>query len=512
MTAAPVPSSTFDSAPGDGGKDAAPLRSRALTGSAWTIGEYLFCNLLRLVTNMVMARLLFPEAFGVMVIAGALVQALEMFADVGVGLSIIQHKRGDEPAFLNTAWTIQVIRGLALCAAACALALPYAMLYDQPVLAWIVPACGLIFVINGLQSTNMATCGRSLNLRRVVALGVAEAIVKSSVMIVWAIVSPSVWALVAGSLITYALSAAASHVTLPGIRNRLAWDRDAVSQMIRFGKWVFLSTALTYLAVSSDRLVIARLVPLAVVGVYGTACVFSKIPFDIASRLAAQVQFPALTAVFRRDPSRLADRLLESRGMILSVAQFGVAGVVVVSPSFFALCYDDRYSQAAVFAPMMAWATWISILQATADRALLAAGDTRSLALSNAANFSVTIAASVGGFLFAGMPGFIAGVGVGNLAGHAVVHAALRRLDVRLWRQDLGFTGALALATVVGAVMPAVFKGDERMVVVNALLVLLSLLLSGAVLCRGLERVVEPAMRRVARALTGRAPAGGETT
>ena len=367
MTAAPVPSSTFDSAPGDGGKDAAPLRSRALTGSAWTIGEYLFCNVLRLVTNMVMARLLFPEAFGVMVIAGALVQALEMFADVGVGLSIIQHKRGDEPAFLNTAWTIQVIRGLALCAAACALALPYAMLYDQPVLAWIVPACGLIFVINGLQSTNMATCGRSLNLKRVVALGVAEAIVKSSVMIVWAIVSPSVWALVAGSLITYALSAAASHVMLPGIRNRFAWDSDAVSQMIRFGKWVFLSTALTYLAVSSDRLVIAKLVPLAVVG-------------------------------------------------------------------------------------------------------------------------------------------------VGNLAGHAVVHAALRRLDVRLWRQDLGFTGALALATVVGAVMPAVFKGDERMVVVNALLVVLSLLLSAAVLCRGLERVVEPAMRRVARALTGRAPAGGETT
>jgi O-antigen/teichoic acid export membrane protein len=512
MTAAPVPSSTLEPAPRDGGKDAAPLRSLALTGSAWTLGEYLFCNVLRLVTNMVMARLLFPEAFGVMVIAGALVQALEMFADVGVGLSIIQHKRGDEPAFLNTAWTIQVIRGLVLCAAACALALPYAMLYDLPVLAWVVPACGLIFVINGLQSTNMATCGRSLNLKRLVALGVAEAIVKSSVMIVWALVSPSVWALVAGSLITYALSAAASHVMLPGIRNRLAWDRDAVSQMIRFGKWVFLSTALTYLAVSSDRLVIAKLVPLAVVGVYGTACVFSKIPFDIASRLAAQVQFPALTAVFRRDPSRLGDRLLESRGMILSVAQFGVAGVIVVSPAFFALCYDDRYAQAAVFAPMMAWATWISILQATADRALLAAGDTRSLAVSNAANFTVTIAASVGGFLLAGMPGFIAGVGVGNLAGHAVVHAALRRLDVRLWRQDLRFTSTVGLATVVGAVMPALLKDDERMVTVNALLAVLALLLSAAVLCRGLERVVEPAMRRVARALTGRAPSGGETT
>ena len=511
MTAAPAPSSTLES-PQAGGKDVAALRSLALTGSAWTLGEYLFCNVLRLVTNMVMARLLYPEAFGVMVIAGALVQALEMFADVGIGLSIIQNRRGDEPAFLNTAWTIQVVRGIVLCMVACGLAIPYAMLYDLPVLAWVVPACGLIFVINGLQSTNMATCGRSLNLRRIVALGVAEAVVKSSVMIAWAFVSPSVWALVAGSLITYALSAAASHVVLPGIRNRLAWDKAAASQMIRFGKWVFLSTALTYLAVSSDRLVVAKLVPLAVVGVYGTACVFSKIPFDIASRLAAQVQFPALTAVYRRDPSRLGDRLLESRAMILSVAQFGVAGVVVVSPAFFGLCYDDRYALASIFAPMMAWAAWISILQATADRALLASGDTRALALSNAANFVVTVAASVGGFLLAGLHGFIAGVAAGNLAGHAVVHAALRRLGVRLMRQDMASTASLAVITLVGAVMPAAFRDDERMVVVNALLALLAMLLSAATLCRGLERVVEPAMRRVARALTGRGPAGGDAT
>ncbi|MEI7657136.1 MAG: oligosaccharide flippase family protein [Phycisphaerae bacterium] len=511
MTAAPLPSSTLDAAPA-AAKDAAPLRTLALAGSAWTMGEYLFCNVLRLVTNMVMAHLLFPEAFGVMTIAGALVQALEMFADVGVGLSIVQHPRGEDPAFLNTAWTIQVIRGLVLCLVACALAIPYALLYGQPVLAWVVPACGLIFVINGLQSTNMATCGRSLNLRRLVALGVAEAIVKSSVMILWAFISPSVWALVAGSLITYALSAVASHVMLPGIRNRFAWDKDAASQMIRFGKWVFLSTALTYLAVSSDRLVVAKLVPLAVVGVYGTACVFSKIPFDICSRLAAQVQFPALTAVFRRDPARLSDRLLESRAMILSVAQFGVAGVVVVSPAFFALCYDDRYAQAAVFAPMMAWATWISILQASADRALLASGDTRSLALSNAANFAVTIAASVGGFLAAGMTGFIVGVGVGNLAGHAVVHVALRRVGVRLLRQDLAFTGSLALATAVGAALPSILRDDERMVAVNVLLATLAMLTSAATLCRGLERVVEPAMRRVARALAGRSPAGGDAT
>ena len=86
------------------------LKSLALKGSVWTLGGYGIAQLLRLVSNVVLAKLLFPEAFGLMVLVTIFMQGIAMFSDIGIIPSIIQNKRGDDPRFLNTAWTIQVIR------------------------------------------------------------------------------------------------------------------------------------------------------------------------------------------------------------------------------------------------------------------------------------------------------------------------------------------------------------------------------------------------------------------
>ena len=57
--------------------------------------------------------------------------------------------------------------------------------------------------------------------------------------------------------------------------------------------------------------------------------------------------------------SELDAKLGESRGLILAVSQLGITGIIVVSPAFFALCYDERYAEAAVFAPLLAVSGWI---------------------------------------------------------------------------------------------------------------------------------------------------------
>jgi O-antigen/teichoic acid export membrane protein len=92
---------------------------------------------LRLGSNIVLAWLLFPEAFGLMLLVNVFMQGLQMFSDIGIGPSIIQNKRGNDPDFLNTAWTIQAIRGFVLWFIACVLAWPIAWIFahNDP-LAW----------------------------------------------------------------------------------------------------------------------------------------------------------------------------------------------------------------------------------------------------------------------------------------------------------------------------------------------------------------------------------------
>ena len=55
-----------------------------------------------------------PEAFGIMALVNVLIQGLTMFSDVGIEPAIVQHRRGDEPRFYNTAWTVQILRGFVL--------------------------------------------------------------------------------------------------------------------------------------------------------------------------------------------------------------------------------------------------------------------------------------------------------------------------------------------------------------------------------------------------------------
>ncbi len=428
------------------------LRSRAIRGSAWTFGSYAIGNVLRLGSNLVLAYVLFPEAFALTALAGIVLQALQMFSDVGIGPAIVHSKRGDDAAFLNTAWTMQSIRGVLLWLASAGVAWPMAIFYDAPDLIWVIPACGLTCIVTGLQSTAIFTRARDIQLGLITVLVLVETIVKTVITVVWALIWPSVWALIGGSLISFTLFTIATHTIIPGARNRFAWDGDAVRSLARFGRWVFASTAMTFFAMQFDRLILGKLAPLGVLGVYSIAYMFSKLPQDIGSRLATQVLFPALAEVVRRDSSLLGIKLAESRALILAISQFGIVGIIIASPWFFTLLYDARYADAAIFAPLLAGTVWISILQMSADRALLALGDAKSLALSNAANCIMTLGGCISGHWLAGMPGFIAGVGLGNAAGHGMIVIALRRHGVSILRQDFLFTGlvvGIASFTVV---------------------------------------------------------------
>ncbi len=115
-------------------KSSLTLKQRAIRGSLWTLSGHTSSQILRLGSNLILTRLLFPEAFGLMALVQTFIIGLEMFSDVGIRPSIIQNHRGNDPSFLNTAWTIQVIRGFMLWLGACLMAIPAANFFHQPML------------------------------------------------------------------------------------------------------------------------------------------------------------------------------------------------------------------------------------------------------------------------------------------------------------------------------------------------------------------------------------------
>lgn len=167
-------------------------RTRLAQAGAFSAGGYGLRQLIRLGSNMIFARLLFPEAFGLMAIVNAFRTGFEMLADFGIDPSIVQSRRGEDPIFLDTAWTIQIGRGVLLFVLAASTAVPIARFYDLPELASMLLLASVAFLITGLNSTSLPRMQRNLSVRAFEGVQLAGQLVSAGTILVWLLIEPSV--------------------------------------------------------------------------------------------------------------------------------------------------------------------------------------------------------------------------------------------------------------------------------------------------------------------------------
>jgi len=138
------------------------LKKTATRGAYWTIANYGVSQGLRFASNLILTHLLFPDLFGLMSLVNVVLMGLNLFSDIGVGTSIVRSNRGDDPDFLNSAWTLQVVRGFGIWIISVVIAYPMAQLYNSPDLVWLIPMVGLTAIISGFNSTGWFSSFRHL--------------------------------------------------------------------------------------------------------------------------------------------------------------------------------------------------------------------------------------------------------------------------------------------------------------------------------------------------------------
>jgi O-antigen/teichoic acid export membrane protein len=421
-------------------------------GAVWAASGYGAVQLVRLGANLLLARWLAPESFGVLAIANSVQIGLLMMSDVGIGPSIIRHERGRQPRFLDVVWTLQIIRGLLLSALAVAIAMPLGRLYGVPELQGLLVLIALGGLAGSFASTAIHTLPRDQRLARLNLFEISIQLVAYGAMLFIAWETRSVWSLAVGGLIHGCLRAGLSHWVLPGHRHRLAWDPAVLGELLRFGRWIVLSTLITFLAGQSDRLALGLLAPLSALGVYAIASGLALLPREVAGRLADSVILPFLSRSVRDDPRSLSAGLARVRGLFLPAGLLLSAALATGSPLFFRLLYDERYHAAVDLAPILVLLGWIGATQVPLQRALLALGHSRPLATSNLARWGVGLAASLVAYGPLGLTGFALGLCLGAAAGAAVLHRAARSLGLDFGVADTAYVATLSafvLATML---------------------------------------------------------------
>jgi O-antigen/teichoic acid export membrane protein len=406
------------------------LMSRVARSASWIILGYGGSQAMRLASNLILTRLLFPEAFGLMALLSVVTVGLTMFSDVGISPSISQSKRGDDADFLNTAWTIQVVRGLGLWIVACLMAYPLALFYDQPDLASYLPVAALSLLIAGFNPTRIETAHRHLLMGRLTALDLLSQLIA---LVVLALMLQSVAALVIGGVIGALAKLALTHFYLPGLHNRFRLEKPAMQELVSFGKWIFLSTVFWFFASQGDKAILGKFLTLETLGIYNIGYFLAYFPVLLGMNVSSRIMIP----VYREGTD--SGRITRLRYLLSS----GVSGLLIVmaltGPWLVDALYDDRYISSGAIVVVLSIGFIPLVIGMTYDQAALAAGDSRRFFIYNALRSTLQVLLLLAGAIYAGLIGAIVGMSLSMILSHFALIWLARAHHAWDWRHDFWF-------------------------------------------------------------------------
>ncbi len=438
----------------------ASLRQRIAKAGSWVLIGHLVNQSLRLATNVVLARLLSPDAFGLMSVVYILVIGMALFSDLGIVRSLVQSPRGHQPDMLDTAWTVQVIRGVGLGAVtvllACAIGLAARWgwsstktVYGDPRLPWIVTAFAGVAILGGFESIRAGVAKRDMQMRLLTKLDIASQLGATVSMIALAWTFHSIWALVAGAVISSAIHCGLGHMLLPGHRERLRMVPDAVAELIGHGKWILLSSILGFIAINGDRLLLGGLIDKQSFGLYTVAFTLVNVLQVVASQLCMNVAYPAVAEVHRDRPHDLAGTLQKFQWAYDGLVVFLAAILITAGPAIVHVLYDARYQGAGWIMVVLALGA-VGLRYQIVEQAYQATGRTSLVTLANLLRLIALGLGIMLGQHFWGVRGAIIGIALSQYAGWPLAWWFKARVRAFTWRSEALLLPALFLGMSVG--------------------------------------------------------------
>jgi O-antigen/teichoic acid export membrane protein len=436
------------------------MKARVLRAGSWILGGQAVSQVLRLGTNVIVARLLFPDAFGLMSVVYMLATALALFSDLGVSRTLVLSHKGDDPDFLDTAWTIQFIRcqilALAICVAAGGVAVARHLglwkagtVYADERLPYLVVAFALTLVLQGFESIRILQARRKMQQHTLTKIDLAAQIASAIAMVIVAWTWHSIWALTTGAVVAGIARVILSYRLLPGHRVRFRIERSSRQELMGHAKWIFVSSVMTFMAANGDRVLLGGLITVREFGLYSIAVIMAGVLQNIANSVCNSIVFPALSEVHRERPQELPRSIERFQWAYDAMAVFPAAILIVSAQTLITLIYDTRYHDAGWMVMVLA-AGVIGIRYQVVEMSYLAVAKTNYMAYANTLRLIALAAGLVVGRHYFGLVGAIVGVALSQYAAWPLAIWFKAQVRALTWRAEAMLVPAIAGGLLVG--------------------------------------------------------------
>lgn len=463
---------------------------------AWDFGGQVVQQVVTFGLGILLARMLGPEAYGLVAMAMVFIAYTNIFSDLGLTAALIQRK-SPAPIHYSSAFILNLAISCLFLVLTLVMAPLVAGFFRAPELTAIVRVLSVNFVLSSFAVVQSAYLRKQLDFKTLRVCGFIASVVSGVVGVIMAAAGFGVWSLVwhsvLGNLILSILLWSASPWR-PSLEFRLSALRDLWS----FGFNIFLSGLLEKLAQRIDELVIGRIFDAALLGLYAKAKHLNRFITLYSSHTIGSVTFPALASI-QDDPARLR-RATQRMIDVITMVSLAVTGALFLAAEpLIVLLLTETWRGAVPLFELLCWsgmfypinAAQLSILRAQGRSTLLL-----RLELVKKAIYFTSIAI---GFSF-GMKGFLVALAVQSVIGTTInLRYTGEALGLPFWAQvmrTLRPIAAMVAAVVAAALLPGAL-GAGGMIPSS----LLSLAVFGAVYLL-LARILAPwAFQEVSTAL-----------
>ena len=322
-----------------------PLTRSVVRGATWTGIAQISSQGFRLISTIILARLLVPENFGVVAIAMIFTSLVSQTVDLGFNQAIVQRKEVT-PSHLSTTFWVSWAIGISFCVATVAASPFIATFFSEDSVGPVLTVLSISFVITPLGSVHGALLRRRLEFFRFSIAEISGAVAYLIGAVSLAFAGFGVWSLVFGSL--------ASDTTYVSVRWVLCrwhpsftFSRQSLKELWGFGIKVTGIKLLSFLGARLDYVILGRFLTPAIVGFYNLASKVPSYPISGLELVVMRVAFPAYSSIQDED-ERLRRGYLKSVTFVSLVGLPMLIGLAIVTPELVRVFFGQQWIPAIV--------------------------------------------------------------------------------------------------------------------------------------------------------------------
>jgi O-antigen/teichoic acid export membrane protein len=320
------------------------LKAKVFRGGAWMGAGTFSEQVVRFGRNMLLTRILAPEAFGTMAIVASAGTILHTLTDIGVKESIIQNPRGAENRYISGAWWLALGRSSFLYAMVFLFAPWIAAFYGNHEIAPLLRVAALTVVLDGALSSKAYIAIKQMNFAKWAAFQNGGGILGVLITVALSFYIRDVWALVLGTVSESLLRCLMSYALFPFLPS-FSLDMHAIRDLLKFSKGLFGLAFLNLIFARTDVFVLAKLFSPAALGLYVVAINLVQTPAGFLMTLLGQTLLPTFSKV-QSEPARENRILLRVSSALVLVGMPVFAFMWFCGRSLLTLLYGARYSTA----------------------------------------------------------------------------------------------------------------------------------------------------------------------